>query len=116
MSFMTRYLVFTNMLDRLKGIESRKHVGLDGSILEDRLETIAKQTADNIKTCANFCDTFLKKKTLVKVLKGPLWAEKLAEFTKTFMQRKGDFELALAMHTANSISDVKAQNFQINAK
>ena len=50
------------------------------------------------------------------MLKGPLWAEKLAEFTKVFMQRKEDFELALAMHTANSISDVKAQNYQIDAK
>ena len=100
----------------MKDVESRTHIGLDGTVLEDRLETLAKQTADDIKACANFCDTFLKKRLLAKVFKGPLWADKLTEFSKTFAQRKNDFEFALTMHTANSLTDIKEQNFRIDAK
>ena len=103
-------------LFRLKGIETRTHVGLDGKNLEDRLETLSKNTADDIKACANLCDTFLKKKTLVRVFKGPVWAEKLGGFVTVFAERKGDFEFALAMHTANAVTDVKRQNYEIDAK
>ena len=101
---------------RLKGVENRTHVGLDGRPLKDRLEELAEKTAKDIKDCANLCDTFVKKKLLVKVFKGPVWAEKLAGFVKVFEDRKADFEFALTMHTANSVSDVKRQNFEITAK
>ena len=100
----------------MKGVENRAHVGLDGRPLKDRLEELAEKTAKDIKDCANLCDTFVKKKLLVKVFKGPVWAEKLAGFVKVFEDRKADFEFALTMHTANSVSDVKRQNFEITAK
>lgn len=85
-------------------------------MLKDRLEELAEKTAQNIKDCANFCDTFLKKRLIVKVLKGPAWAEKLSGYVKTFTERKSDFQFALAMHTANSITDVKRQTIEIDAK
>ncbi len=85
-------------------------------MLKDRLEELAEQTAKDIKECANFCDTFLKKKLLVKVLKGPVWAEKLAGFVQVFNDRKDDFQFALAMHTANSLTEIKRQNKDISAK
>ena len=97
-------------------MENRTHIGLDGRPLKDRLEELAEKTAKNIKECANFCDTFVKKKLLVKVFKGPVWAEKLTGYVKTFSDRKADFQFALAMHTANSVSDVKRQNYEIQAK
>ena len=62
------------------------------------------------------CDTFLKKRLIVKVLKGPIWADKLAGFVQTFADRKADFQFALAMHSANTMSDVKKQNYEIDAK
>ncbi len=101
---------------RLKGVDNRTHIGLDGRPLKDRLEELAEKTAKDIKNCANFCDTFVKKKLLVKVFKGPVWAEKLTGFVKIFSDRKDDFEFALTMHTANSVSDVKRQNHEIQAK
>ena len=103
-------------VSRLKGVENRTHVGLDGRPLKDRLEELAEKTAKDIKDCANFCDTFVKKKLLVKVFKGPVWAEKLTGFVKVFSDRKTDFQFALAMHTANSVTDVKRQNYEIQAK
>ncbi|KAI0327267.1 hypothetical protein GY45DRAFT_1327868 [Cubamyces sp. BRFM 1775] len=101
---------------QLKGVESRNHVGLDGRVLKDRLEELAEKTARDIKDCANLCDTFLKKRLIVKVLKGPIWADKLAGFVQTFADRKADFQFALTMHSANTISDVKRQNYEIDAK
>lgn len=77
---------------------------------------MAEKTAKEIKECANFCDTFLKKKLLVKVLKGPIWAEKLAGFVQVFADRKADFQFTLAMHTANDVTAVKRQNTEIQAK
>ena len=97
-------------------MENRTHIGLDGRVLKDRLEELAEKTARNIRECANFCDTFLKKRLLIKVLKGPIWAEKLGGFMTMFAERKEEFQFALAMHTANTLSDVKAQNVDIQAK
>ncbi|TBU25683.1 hypothetical protein BD311DRAFT_780186 [Dichomitus squalens] len=98
------------------GIENRTHIGLDGRPLKDRLEELAEKTAKDIKDCANLCDTFVKKKLLVKVFKGPVWAEKLSGFVQVFSDRKADLQFALAMHTANSLTDVKRQNYEIQAK
>ena len=92
------------------------HIGLDGRVLKDRLEELAQKTAMDIKECANVCDTFLKKKLLVKVFRGPVWAERLAAFVQIFESRKAEFQFALAMHTANSLTDVKRQNFEIKAR
>ncbi|KAJ8495156.1 hypothetical protein ONZ51_g1863 [Trametes cubensis] len=101
---------------QLKGVEGHNHVGLDGRVLKDRLEDLAEKTAKDIKDCANLCDTFLKKRLIVKVLKGPIWADKLAGFVQTFADRKADFQFALTMHSANTMSDVKKQNYEIDAK
>ncbi|KAJ2965360.1 hypothetical protein NUW54_g14143 [Trametes sanguinea] len=86
-----------SVMVQLRGVESRTHVGLDGRVLQDRLMELAEKTAQDIRDCANVCDTFLKKRLIVKVLKGPVWAEKLAEFVKTFADRKGDFQFALVV-------------------
>ncbi|KAI1785573.1 hypothetical protein LXA43DRAFT_899499 [Ganoderma leucocontextum] len=101
---------------QLKAVESRVHIGLDGRVLKDRLEELAEKTASDIKECANVCDTFLKKRLLVKVFKGPVWAERLAVFVQVFEGRKADFQFTLTMHTANSLTDVKRQNYEIQAK
>ncbi|OSD05604.1 hypothetical protein PYCCODRAFT_1405323 [Trametes coccinea BRFM310] len=105
-----------SVMVQLRGVESRTHIGLDGRVLQDRLTELAEKTAKDIKDCANVCDTFLKKRLIVKVLKGPVWAEKLAEFVKTFADRKADFQFALVMHTANTVTDIKKQNQEIDAK
>ncbi|KAM5542282.1 hypothetical protein V8D89_004155 [Ganoderma adspersum] len=95
----------------LKGVESRTHIGLDGRVLKDRLEELAEK----IKECPTVCDAFLKKRLLVKVFRAPVWAERLAAFVQVFEGRKADFQLVLAMHIANSLTDVKKQNYEIQA-
>ena len=43
---------------------------------------------------------------LVKVLRSHVWESRLAGFISVFAARRRDFELALAMHTANAVDAV----------
>ncbi|KAL1952244.1 hypothetical protein VTO73DRAFT_1393 [Trametes versicolor] len=105
-------LVITNF----KNIRSND-IGQDGIVLSDRLHELAESTAEDIKQCANLCDAFLKSKLLLRVLKGPLWAERFAASMERFARRKEEYSLALAMHTASTVSkmavDVESINYKI---
>ncbi|TCD67366.1 hypothetical protein EIP91_010200 [Steccherinum ochraceum] len=91
------------VLIQLRDVRDPEDVGLDGKPISARLQGLAKQTADDIKNCANACDTYSKKRLLVKVLKGYVWEERLVEFVGTFQQRKTEFEQALTMHIARTV-------------
>ena len=70
------------------------------------MESVSKLAADDIKRCANACDTYLKKTLIVRVLRSQVWEERLTSFFGTFAQRRRDFELALAIHTATAVDAV----------
>ncbi|KAM5542129.1 hypothetical protein V8D89_004212 [Ganoderma adspersum] len=72
-----------------------------------QLKELAEKTAKDIQACANFCDTFVHKNSLSKVLKGPVWAKKLTDFIKTFSDRKVEFEFELAIYTTNVVTEIK---------
>lgn len=80
------------------------------------MQALAKDTANDIKMCANECDTYSKKRLLVKVLKGQVWQEKLIEWIGNFAKRKEEFEFALAMHTAKALDSVKITVHALDAK
>ena len=67
------------------------------------MQGLTQQTADDIKNCANACDTYSKKRLLVKVLKGFVWEARLVEFVGTFQQRKTEFEQALTIRIARTV-------------
>ena len=91
-------------------------MGPDGRTIEARMQSLASQTANDIKSCANVCDTYGKKKLIVKVLKGQVWESKLAGWIETFTKRKDDFEFALAMHTARAVDAVKSSVDAMNQR
>ena len=62
-----------------------------------------RTTAADIKECANACDTYSKKRLLVKVFKGAVWDETLQEYIKRFSDRKTDFNFAVSLHTGMAI-------------
>ena len=74
-----------------------------------------KQAADNIKDCANACDTYAKKRLLVKVLKGYSWEAKLVAFAGVFTKRRTEFELALSIHTARVVGAIHEDVQQVQA-
>ncbi|KAJ7326377.1 hypothetical protein DFH08DRAFT_941029 [Mycena albidolilacea] len=91
------------VLIQLKNVKDAREKAPDGTTIEGRMQEIAKGTADDIKDCANACDTYSKKKLIVKVLKGPIWEGRLVEFVKVFSKRREQFEFALSIHTARGV-------------
>jgi hypothetical protein len=45
---------------RLKDVKDAKQVAPDGSTVEARIQKLCEDVADEIKECANTCDTYLK--------------------------------------------------------
>jgi uncharacterized protein Yka (UPF0111/DUF47 family) len=41
-------------------VSGPKQVGPDGQTIEDRMRELCKTVAENVKKCANACDTYLK--------------------------------------------------------
>jgi hypothetical protein len=87
----------------LKDMENDKLIAPDGKSIEDRLKILVERTADDIKTCSNVCDAYMKKRLLAKVLLGSVWDAKLLDFVKLFAMRRQEFEFELTMHTSQSV-------------
>ena len=103
--------------DRLKDMKDIKKDS------QDRLEDLAKDTSKDIRDCANACDTYSKKKLVVKFVKGPIWEQRLASFTVVFSERRSQFEFELSLRSAEvgtasymKISDVQNSQKDIEAK
>ncbi|KAJ7135469.1 hypothetical protein C8R43DRAFT_1021198 [Mycena crocata] len=88
------------VLTQLKNVKDADETAPDGSTIKGRMQEIVKATAEDIKACANACDTYTKKKLVVKILKSGVWDMKLTKFAGTFTKRRSEFEFALSIHTA----------------
>ncbi|KAF7319371.1 VPS13 domain-containing protein [Mycena chlorophos] len=88
------------VLTQLKNVTDPDALAPDGSTIKGRMQVIIETAAKNIKACANACDTYVKKKLVVKVIKGPIWEGRLAAFSGEFTKRKSEFEFAMSIHTA----------------
>ncbi|KAF7294308.1 hypothetical protein HMN09_01159800 [Mycena chlorophos] len=111
------------VLTQLKNVKDAEEIAPDGTSIKGRMQEVIKNTAEDIKGCANACDTYTKKRTVVKVLKSGVWAGKLTGFVATFTKRRGEFEFALSIHTAlgvdaanRALSAVDKTTQEMNAK
>ncbi|KAI0827868.1 hypothetical protein BC628DRAFT_1409435 [Trametes gibbosa] len=95
------FLEMRNMMGALLQLQDvrAEHVAPDGLSIGARLADVVKKTADDIKTCANACDAYARKRLLVKVFKAPSWDGTLQEYIQLFSDRKGEFCFAIAVHT-----------------
>jgi hypothetical protein len=93
----------------LKDMENDKLIAPDGKSIEDRLKILVECTADDIKTCSNVCDAYMKKRLLAKVLLGSVWDAKLLDFVKLFAMRRQEFEFELTMHTSQSVDKANSK-------
>jgi hypothetical protein len=87
----------------LKDVKNDRLIAPDGTNIEDRLTSLVGRTADDIKTCSNVCDAYVKKRLLSKVLLSSLWDMKLLEFVQLFATRRQEFEFELTMHTSQGV-------------
>jgi hypothetical protein len=99
-------------------VKNDKLTAPDGTKIEDRLKSLVERTADDIKTCSNVCDAFMKKRLLAKVLLSSLWDMKLLEFVELFATRRREFEFELTMHTSRGVdkANVKLDAIAIRTK
>ncbi|KAF7329876.1 VPS13 domain-containing protein [Mycena kentingensis (nom. inval.)] len=130
-----------SVLIQLKSVKDPNEIAPDGSTIQGRMEVIVETAAKDIKACGNACDTYVKKKLVVKVIKGVIWESKLAAFSGAFakvslcllpkstngnrelQKRKEEFEFALSIHTAlgvdaanRGINTVDERTQAMNAK
>jgi hypothetical protein len=84
-------------------VESDKLIAPDGTNLEDRVKSLVERTADDIKTCSNVCDAYMKKRLLAKVLLSTLWDARLLDFVELFARRRREFEFELTMRTNQGV-------------
>ena len=100
----------------MRGIKDEESVGPDGQTIKARMQELVKQTAADIKTCANACDTYAKKKLIVKVIKGSVWEGTLKGFIDLFASRRKAFTFALSIHVGVGVDDANRKLKEIDAK
>ncbi|KAJ7202184.1 hypothetical protein C8J57DRAFT_1260382 [Mycena rebaudengoi] len=61
------------------------------------------------------CETYVKKKFVVRLFDSLRWEARLAGFSETFAKRKAEFSLALSTHTAQGVHDVQHSLVDIEA-
>ncbi|EKM48544.1 uncharacterized protein PHACADRAFT_132334, partial [Phanerochaete carnosa HHB-10118-sp] len=77
--------------------------GSDGVMIGDRLRDRMQAIAKDIETCAATCDSFEKKKLIVRLFKSIAWEDKLEAFATTFDGHKDALQKDLSMHSALGI-------------
>ncbi|KAI8974013.1 hypothetical protein BD414DRAFT_539931 [Trametes punicea] len=95
------FLEMRNMMASLLQLKNvrENHAGRDGITISKRLEDIVQKTAGDIKECANACDTYARKRLLVKVFKSQSWDATLKAYIQRFSDRKAEFSFAISIHT-----------------
>ncbi len=101
---------------RLRAIKDEETIGPDGTTVKARMQELVKQTADDIKSCANTCDTYSKKKLIVKVIKSSVWDSALKSFIDLFARRRKDLTFALSIHVGVGVDDANRQLKVIDEK
>jgi hypothetical protein len=84
-------------------------VAPDGISIEDRLKSLVKRTAEDIKSCSNVCDTYAKKRLLAKVFQSSAWDVKLLSWVTLFSKRREDFEFELSLHINQGVDKANAK-------
>lgn len=79
------------------------------------MEKISEQAAKDIKECANVCDTYARKRPVVRILKGYAWESRLIGYIAVFEKRRAQFEEALAIRTARSVDAMRTSMKQVEA-
>lgn len=78
----------------------------DGSTTAARLTSLCAQTASDIRSCSNTCDTYNRKRLVVKCLAGPAWDNRLGRFVELFVKRREEFLFAMSVRTTLAVEEV----------
>ena len=100
---------------RLRDInkDKRAEEGSTGTISE-RMQPIVGRTAEDIKRCANFCDTYAKQRIVSKIMHSSSWRRELNECIQRLTDRRHEFELALSLYIDHAVSTANHKPSIIN--
>ncbi|THV00763.1 hypothetical protein K435DRAFT_963848, partial [Dendrothele bispora CBS 962.96] len=76
--------------------------------VRDRLESLCEKIAEDIKSCGNLCDAYLKKRVIVRMLKSPIYEARFEECAQNFEERHKELLLALLMFTTKGVHSANA--------
>ncbi len=80
------------------------------------MQKLVEKTAEDIRSCANVCDTYGKKTLIAKVIHILSWENTLQDFLKVFVDRRKEFAFALSIHTATSMEETKQMVEELDRK
>ncbi len=101
---------------RLKDINGHKRAGDDNITIAENMQHLIEETAVDIKSCANSCDTYAKTSIVLKVLLSGSWGDDFKKYTERFMNRRGDFVLALSIYTGQAVNAANDKLDTVNDK
>jgi len=95
-----RMQAMMSVVVELQNVKETNPAARDRIFLRDSMHELMIQIASHITAFGNYCDYYLKKHFVVKLLKGQMYDSCLAEFDTIFEERQKDIEGALSVHTA----------------
>ncbi|KAE9399207.1 hypothetical protein BT96DRAFT_702221 [Gymnopus androsaceus JB14] len=88
---------------QLRAIKPEQKEHEKGSTVEQSFKSLCDQIAKDMGSCANLCDSYSKKRRLVKLLKSPIYDSRLAGYIQIFIERRTELDSVLSMFTAQKI-------------
>ncbi|KAG7087300.1 hypothetical protein E1B28_013278 [Marasmius oreades] len=93
-------------LVQLRAIPSDQKTSDQLYTVEEKLASLCAKIEKDIQGCGNLCDTFSKKRFLVKLLKGSIYEIRLEEMAQTLDERQRELQFALGLFTARGIQSI----------
>ncbi|KAI5822422.1 hypothetical protein K523DRAFT_256964, partial [Schizophyllum commune Tattone D] len=105
-----------DMMSALRRFSDSRHVGADGTTLEETLAPEMDAVAEDIMECGNVCDSYTKKRIISKMFKASIYERRMAEYGEHFAKRRSSFDLILSVHTSVSVIEVSDKLDTLDAK
>ncbi|KAF7370161.1 Protein kinase domain-containing protein [Mycena sanguinolenta] len=86
---------------QLRHLRNSDAKGPDGETLKDRLVPIIVSIVEDIKSCSNACDLYMKKRSFVKLIKAQIFEERFANYVARFSEHKRRLMLAMSIGTTS---------------
>lgn len=68
------------------------------------MQSLMKDIAEDIKSCANSCDVWSGMRLLVRLLRAPFWESTFVKFAELFASRRKALVAGMSAYTALSVS------------
>ncbi|KAJ7894314.1 hypothetical protein B0H14DRAFT_3854405 [Mycena olivaceomarginata] len=102
-------------LFQLRHVRDSENTGYDGATLEGRLRPIIVSITEDIKSCINMCDVYMKKQTFAKIFKAKIFDAHFADYVTRFSKYKQQLMFALSIRTAiaTDVIEVTVETIQL---